>query len=138
MRNRFISFGILFTGVLLFSSPAVAQVYFPSAGGHRAPESEAAAKAAPTPAYDPHDLSGVWMGGGALLSDKMAPPMTPEGQKRFSANKPSQYVRTGEPAPGHYIPAFGNDPLAKCDPLGYPRQAGGGFEFLETPGKIAQ
>ena len=47
MRNRFMSFGIFFTVVLLFSSPAIAQVYFPSAGGHRAPESEAAGKAAP-------------------------------------------------------------------------------------------
>ena len=35
MRNRFMSFGIFFTVVLLFSSPAIAQVYFPSAGGHR-------------------------------------------------------------------------------------------------------
>ena len=139
MRNRFVSFGIFFSAVLLFSSPAVAQVYFPSAGGHRAPASEAAAKAAPTPAYDPHDLSGVWMGrGGALLSDKLAPPMTPLGQKMFNANKPSQYVRTGEPSPGHYIPAFGNDPLAKCDPLGYPRNLGGPLEMVQTPGKIVQ
>ena len=138
MRNRFMSFGIFFTVVLLFSSPAIAQVYFPSAGGHRAPESEAAGKAAPIPAYDPHDLSGVWRGGG-VLSDKTVPPMTPEGQKLFNANKPSQYVRTGDPDPGKYIPAFGNDPLAKCDPLGFPRNLGGGpMEIVQTPGKIVQ
>jgi len=136
MRDRFVSFLIL----LLFSSAAAsAQVYFPAAGGRRDPQSAAAEKAAAMPAYDPHDLSGVWIGrGGALLPDKDAPPFTPAGQKMFSANKPSQYVRTGEPAPGHYIPAFGNDPLAKCDPLGYPREAGGIFEFVQTPGKIVQ
>lgn len=139
MRDRFVSLLLFFGGMCLLSSPGAAQVYFPSADGHRDPQSTAAAKAAPTPAYDPHDLSGVWLGkGGALLPDKDAPPFTPLGQKMFNANKPSQYARTGTPAPGHYIPAFGNDPLGKCDPLGYPRQAGEVFEFVQTPGKIVQ
>jgi hypothetical protein len=140
MRDRFVSLVLFFAAMLLVSSPGAAQVYFPSAGGHREPQSAAAAKVAQPPSYDAHDLSGVWLGrGGALLPDKEAPPMTPLGQKLFNANKPSQYVRTGTPSPGHYIPAFGNDPLAKCDPLGYPRNLGGGpVEFVQTPGKIVQ
>jgi hypothetical protein len=70
MRNRLLGLVIFVMALLVISSPAAAQVYFPSAAGHRAPESEAAAKAAPIPQYDPHDLSGVWLGrGGALLSD---------------------------------------------------------------------
>lgn len=139
MRDRFLSLFLCFGGMWLLSSPAAAQVYFPTANQHREPQSAAAAKTAPTPAYEPHDLSGVWLGkGGALLADKAAPAFTPLGQKMFKANKPSQYARTGEPAPGHYLPAFGNDPLAKCDPLGYPRQADGVFEFVQTPSKIVQ
>ena len=139
MRDRFVSLLLFFGGMCLLSSSAAAQVYFPTADGRRDPQSAAAAKAAAMPAYDPHDLSGVWLGkGGALLADKDAPPFTPLGQKMFSANKPSQYLRTGTPAPGKYIPAFGNDPLAKCDPLGYPRDGGGVFEFVQTPSKIVQ
>lgn len=138
MRDRFVSLLLFFAAVLLFSSTAAAQVYFPTADGRRDPQSAAAAKAAQPPPYDPHDLSGVWLVGGSVLSDKTVPPMTPLGQQMFSANKPSQYARTGEPAPGHYIPAFGNDPLAKCDPLGYPRNLGGPVEFVQTPAKIVQ
>ena len=140
MRNRLLSLVIFVVALLVISSPAAAQVYFPSAAGHRAPESEAAAKAAPIPQYDPHDLSGVWLGrGGALLSDKAAPPFTPLGQKMFDANKPSQYGRGNTLSAHHYIPAFGNDPLAKCDPLGFPRNMGNGpFEMAQTSGKIFQ
>ena len=141
MRNRFVSFVsfvMFLAAVLVLSSPAVAQVYFPSAGGHRAPASDAAGKAAPMPAYDPHDLSGIWEGrGGALLSGKMAPPFTPQGQKMFDANKPSQYGRGNTLSAHHFNPAFGNDPLAKCDPLGFPRNFGT-FEMVQTPGKIVQ
>ena len=127
MRDRFMILLLFFGGMLLLSSPGAAQVYFPTADAHRDPQSVAAAKVAPTPPHDPHDLSGVWLGkGGALLPDKAVPPFTPLGQKLFNANKPSQYARTGTPAPGHYIPAFGNDPLAKCDPLGHLATGGRG------------
>jgi hypothetical protein len=140
MRNRIVSLVILLVALLVFSSPTVAQVYFPAAGGNRDPESAAAAKAAAEPAYVPHDLSGIWLGrGGGPLSDKEAPPMTPLGKEKFSANKPSQYGRGNTLTPGHVVPAFGNDPLAKCDPLGYPRNLGGGpFEMVQTPDKIVQ
>src|SRR5579862_847914 len=47
--------------------------------------------AAPSPSHDPHDLTGIWnLGFGQDLSLTTAPPpMTPEGQKKFDANKPS-------------------------------------------------
>jgi len=137
MRERFLTLLLLTAVSLVFPSLGVAQVYFPSANGHRDPQSAAAAKAAPPPSYDPHDLSGIWLGGGAALPAKAVPPFTPLGQKMFDANKPSQYVRTGTPGPGKYIPAFGNDPLANCDPLGFPRNLGM-FEFVQSPAKIVQ
>ena len=140
MRNYFASVVIAVMALVVLSTSAAAQVYFPSAAGHRSPAAQAAAKAAPTPPYDAHDLSGVWLGrGGSVLSDKDAPPFTPAGQKMFDANKPSQYGRGNKLSEHHYIPAFGNDPLAKCDPLGYPRNLGGGpFEMAHTSGKIFQ
>lgn len=140
MRIRMVGLVMFVIALFVLSLPGVAQVYFPSAAGHRAPASAAAAKAAPIPAYDPHDLSGVWLGrGGALLSDKEAPPFTPVGQKMFDAAKPSQYGRGNTLTAHHYVPAFGNDPLAKCDPLGYPRNLGGGpFEMAQTKDKIFQ
>ena len=140
MRNHVTGVGIVLTALLVLSTSAAAQVYFPSAAGHRSPAAQAAAKAAPTPPYDAHDLSGIWLGrGGSVLSDKDAPPFTPLGQKMFDANKPSQYGRGNKLSEHHYIPAFGNDPLAKCDPLGYPRNLGGGpFEMAHTSGKIFQ
>src|SRR5215813_2560814 len=64
----------------------------------------------PGPAHDPHDLNGVWLqrGGGTnrypesqWSAEKI--PFTPEGQKRFLANKPGKGPRAG-------LPALGNDP----------------------------
>ena len=138
MRNHVATLVTFGAALFVLSSPVRAQVYFPSAGGHRDPASAAAEKAAPTPPYDAHDLSGIWQGrGGPMLSDKAAPPFTPLGQKMFDANKPSQYGRGNTLTPHHYVPTAGNDPLAKCDPLGYPRNLGL-FEFVQTPGKIVQ
>jgi hypothetical protein len=140
MRNPIATLGIFVLALFALSSTARAQVYFPASGAHRDPASAAAEKTAPIPPYDPHDLSGIWIGRGpALLSDKQAPPFTPLGQKMFDANKPSQYGRGNTLSTHHYIPTQGNDPLAKCDPLGYPRNLGGGpFEMVQTPGKIVQ
>jgi hypothetical protein len=143
MRNRLMSL-IIFLGALAFSTSAVAQVYFPAASGGRSKEARDAAAAEPKPAYVPHDLSGVWArvratdrGGGpieTLLGGAPAPPMTAWGQEQFKANKPSQYQAE---ASRKVPPALGNDPLGKCDPLGYPRNLGT-FEFLQTPTKMVQ
>jgi hypothetical protein len=64
MRSRFVSVSLAFLATLLLSSGAFAQIYGPSTEGHRSPQATKAAAAAPKPAYDPHDLSGVWVGPG--------------------------------------------------------------------------
>ena len=76
--------------------------------------------AAPTPAKKPaapapkRDISGVWLGTGAVPKKEPVPPMTPWGQKFFDAAKPLQGPRA--------MPiAKTNDPLVTCDPLGFPR-----------------
>ena len=63
---------------MVFSSPAVAQVYYPSGtAGHRSPEAQKAAEASKsTLQYDPHDLTGIWRISNGLMGGAPAPPMT--------------------------------------------------------------
>ena len=77
------------------------------------------------------------------------PPRTPEGEKRFQANKPSRGIELGSPEASKrtdldigmrraVLPAFGNDPEMRCEPLGLPRLitfSGGGatMEMIHTP-----
>src|SRR6185295_7719543 len=68
-----------------------------------------------TPSFDPHDLSGVWQlapGGGGQGPGDNFPALTPWGKAKYDANKPGYGTRA---APG------GNDPILKCDPIGFPR-----------------
>ena len=138
MRNRYIIWGIYLMAALLFSSSLFAQTiyYSPSSGGGRTKEALAAAAADPRPAtYDKHDLSGIWYGGkNPRVFSRTPPPFTPEGKKRFDANKPSF-------GPRAVIPALGNDPIGRCDPLGFPRNlwvAGRSFEIVQSPSKYIQ
>jgi hypothetical protein len=141
MRTHFIGIAYGLAATLLFSSAAFAQVYGPSTEGRRSPADMKAAAAAPKPAYDPHDLSGVWWGAvgrtpttGTILQGNPIPPLTPYGQKLLDANKPSQ-------GPRRVMPALGNDPLGYCDPLGYPRnlfQNRRPFQFIQTPHEVLQ
>jgi hypothetical protein len=67
--------------------------------------------AAPAPR---RDISGVWMGTGAVPKKEPVPPMTPLAQKLFDEAKPLSGPRA--------LPiAKTNDPLVTCDPLGFPR-----------------
>ena len=80
-----------------------------------------------------HDISGVWAGP-ALPTLQDAAPLTPDGQKRYEANK----ATWGPRAVGL---AESNDPLITCDPLGFPRSAlyeTRGFEFVQTPAKTIE
>jgi hypothetical protein len=72
-----------------------------------------------------HSLSGVARGPGYVDM----PPMTPEGQKRFEANRPGYGIRQ-QP--------MGNDPNLRCMPTGMPRLVWGGGEFAQLPGKMVQ
>jgi hypothetical protein len=88
----------------------------------------------PNKTFDPHDLSGVWSHPGATHSDKV-PPMTAEGQAKFAANKPSF-------GPREVPPVFGNDPIGKCDPQGFPRtntfENPQTMEIIQVPGRVLQ
>ena len=154
MQNRLSLLVVFVFTALACTLPAAAQVYFPPVLGGQSQEAKAAAEAAPKPKYDPHDLTGVWVGGGAaggrgaangrgatpgrptntLMGGAPPPPMTAWGQEQFNAHKPSEpYADESRKVP----PALGNDPLGNCDPLGYPRNLGT-FEILQTPTKIVQ
>jgi len=89
---------------------------------------------APSPAAPAgHDISGVWAGP-PLPTLQEAAPFTPEGQKRYDANRPTW----GPKAVGL---ADSNDSLITCDPLGFPRSIlyeTRGFEFVHTPTKTIQ
>src|SRR5215468_8526364 len=100
--------------------------------------------------YDKHDFSGLWarnpqtygLPACAECRDTpnapgygffgTPPPRTPDGQKRFEANKPGRgYELNSKEASAHpevdigyrraVLPAFGNDPEARCEPLGLAR-----------------
>lgn len=130
MRDRL---SLVASAIVLFmlSSPAVAQVYYPSGtGGVRSPEAQKAAEESKsTLKYDPHDLSGIWRPGGGPMGRTQAPPMTPWGQEQFEANKRLTLQ-----------PGWAGTVASTCDPQGYPRNLGGGgyVEFVQTPGKILQ
>jgi hypothetical protein len=84
------------------------------------------------------DLNGLWnrTGGLRTLTDP-PPPMTPEGQKKFSANKPSYNLPSN---PRAIPPALGNDPAGRCDPLGLVRSlfAFRPVEFVVLPNRVIQ
>jgi hypothetical protein len=133
MRSRSLSVTFTVAATLLLSLSASAQVYGPSTEGHRSPQSTKAASAAPKPAYDPHDLSGVWWGRNfGFMNGAPWPNFTDDGRKLFEANKPGF-------GPTAVLPALGNDPQAHCNPLGYPRaifQNGRPMEIVMAPSKI--
>lgn len=82
------------------------------------------------------------------------PPRTPEGQRRFEQNKPARGIELGSAEAARrtdidvgyrraVLPAFGNDPEMRCEPLGLPRLitfSGGGatMEMVQTPNRILQ
>jgi hypothetical protein len=82
------------------------------------------------------------------------PPRTPEGQRRFEQNKPARGLELGSAEANRrtdidvgyrraVLPAFGNDPEMRCEPLGLPRLitfSGGGatMEMVQTADRILQ
>ena len=81
---------------------------------------------APQQKVDPHDLSGHWNRTSRFQTFSNVPtgqgnaagtaeaPFTPAGKAKFDGNKPGY-------GPRAVPPAFGNDPMGTCDPLGIPR-----------------
>lgn len=80
------------------------------------------------------DLSGVWIGPDKTLEPPA--PMTPTGQALFDAAKPLFGPRS--------VPvADSNDPVATCDPQGFPRilllrAPLSAMEFVQTPTRVLQ
>jgi len=138
MRNNM---GRLFViGILSFLAATLAQGQIGTANGK--PDNRP---------FDPHDLSGVWWGylyGYA----KAVPPMTPEGQKRFDANKPAYGRALGSSESAAHpeedigrrraiASALSNDPTFTCNPLGLTRLlffAPAPMEIIQTPNKMVQ
>lgn len=111
--------------------------------------------------YNPKDLTGIWgrMAAGGGLSAPCQecgdrgfsikdPEFTPEGKKRFDANKPSYGRPVGEPLKGEPLarvravpPAQGNDPQGLCMPQGLPRHLLFPYAFeimMTTDGRMVQ
>src|SRR5262245_63311414 len=102
MRNRFDSLYLLIMACAM-AVPAYSQ----GRSGFPAPLK---GPSAPAPR---RDITGVWLGPVDPRKQPM-PPLTPWGQKSFDDAKPLQGPRA--------LPmAKTNDPLATCDPLGFPR-----------------
>jgi hypothetical protein len=102
---------------------------------------------AQAPQFNPRDLTGIWQFGGDRGINPVVPPMTPEGLKRFNANKPSYGRPLGSPPNGDHIgrvravpPALGNSLVGDCNPLGVPRiyYDPEPVEFIQAPGRILQ
>jgi hypothetical protein len=125
MRNRLIQSVMVLPLILIPVSALVAQTpgaYRPKAG-------------ASIPAHDPHDLQGVWLGGGsgvrAVSND--FPPMTAWGKAKYDANKPSF-------GPKAVHPALGNDPLGDTNPPGLVRALvyDRPIEIIQLPDRVLQ
>jgi hypothetical protein len=86
--------------------------------------------------FNPRDFSGIWLvqqkTNFTMTPGYVSPPMTPWAQARYDAAKPGIGPRT-QP--------LGNDPIMKCDPIGFPRVLFDGLyplEILQTSDRIVQ
>ena len=92
--------------------------------------------------FDPRDFSGVWLrAGGDRSISPTAPPLTPEGRTRMSANVPAGRSRSPL-APLAPSPELSNDPALSCNPKGFPRllidTAHDVHEVIQLDGRLLQ
>jgi hypothetical protein len=84
--------------------------------------------------FDPHQISGVWTGLERNTTGKEVSPMTPWGKAQFEAHQPFN-------GPRSVSVGNSNDPMIKCDPLGFPRNLFHemrAMEFIQTPAKTVE
>jgi len=77
------------------------------------------------------DINGVWFHNGAGTRLNKTAPMTPWGQAQFASRKTDH---------GDLV-ADSDDPLVKCDPMGFPRSVLyeiRGMQFVTAPTKMVQ
>lgn len=125
-----------------------------------------------TSTYDKRDFNGLWIRSPEALGQPPCPecrdtlifpnygfhgtppPRTAEGQRRFELNKPARGLELNSEAANRrtdldigfrraVLPAFGNDPEMRCEPLGLPRLitfagGGGAMEMVQTGDRILQ
>jgi hypothetical protein len=103
----------------------------PAAMAQKAPIQPPVFKKSPNPApAQTHDINGVWAGP-LLPALYDVPPMTAWGEAQYQRNRSN----------GSYAVATANDPLSKCDPMGFPRNVlyqDRGIEFADTPSKMLE
>jgi hypothetical protein len=109
--------------LLTFSPSLLAQMPLQSGAQHEA------ASAKPV---DPHDLSGVWEALGRVTTGNEVSPMKAWGKQVFEEHRPFNGPRM--------IPLEeSNDPMIKCDPLGFPRNLFyeiRHLKFVQTPSEV--
>lgn len=142
MRNRLMRLIVALAAILVFSPLTLAQR---GRGGAAQPapcvndwQIPSGRNPRPAPSkFNPRDLSGVWtrVKGAANMGNDI-PPLTPLGQAKHDANKPGF-------GPRAIVPALGNDPMGKCDPLGLTRNvflevAQRAFELVQIPDRVLQ
>ena len=122
--------------------------------------------------YDKHDFNGLWsrspdqydLGPCPECRDPATwpgygffgetPPMTPEGQARFESYRPARGIELGSEQAAQrtdlhigyrraVLPAFGNDPEGRCEPLGLARLItfsgiGAAMDIVQTDDRIVQ
>jgi len=160
MQQRSAWFGtsaVVLLSCLAIIRQASAQQTGPGKGGNNpaTPRNSLGRGAAPLVAdnlpYDKHDLTGVWLGNKYGFNATYEPPLTPEGKKKFDAQKPSYGATLGTPAANDtkvplgrrraIPPAQGNDYVGACNPLGLIRMLlydPAPMEMIVTPNRIIQ
>jgi hypothetical protein len=122
--------------------------------------------------YDKHDFNGLWsrspdqynLGACPECRDPASwpgygffgetPPMTPAGQARFESYRPARGIELGTEQAAQrtdihigyrraILPAFGNDPEGRCEPLGLARLItfsgiGAAMDIVQTDDRIVQ
>jgi len=162
---RTIAAALVAVGSVLIAQGAVAQSGTAQRGGVGSSDTD-------TRAYDKRDFNGLWSRapdqyglppcpecrdpadwpGYGYFGDP--PPRTPEGERRFQLNKPARGIELDSAEAARrtdidigyrraVLPAFGNDPEMRCEPLGLARLitfSGGGatMEMVQTQNRILQ
>ena len=95
--------------------------------------------------FDPHDLSGFWIGPppSERPPEDSHPPYTEAGRQRMRERSPAYIEEVMRPedgeAPGCRTVTCTNDPMYACNPLGFPRitwEENEPFEVVQLPDRI--